>query len=88
MGLGTGRSMPRIHRGLPEEIFHSRPPRPQLKEDQSGGSKKHLELLICALASWPQIYARSLSHIPDPPSIKGRMDGGVWNPILIVYLCA
>jgi hypothetical protein len=64
-------------------------PPPQLKEEQLGGSEKHLGSLICVPTSEPQIYARCLSHILDPPpSIKGRMDEGFQNPMLIIDLRA
>jgi hypothetical protein len=60
MGLGAIRSLPHIERDPPEEENHSGPPPPQLKADQSVGSKIHLGLLIYMPASESQIYARCL----------------------------
>ena len=86
MDLGAIKMMPRTKRGPLEGRFHSRPP-PSVKSRSSGGAEIHFGPLICGSVSEPQIFALFLSLIPDaPPSIKGRMDGGIQNPIQTVDL--
>jgi hypothetical protein len=92
MELGAIKMMPRIERGPQEGRFHSGPPPPpppRLKTNHPGGSKIHFGSLICV----PVSGRRSLctfyhSFRTPPPSIKGKMDEGVRNPILTVDLSA